>query len=180
MMTSTLLGSYPDIFAAGSSWAGVPFGCFAGPGFDVWNDDCAIGKIIQTGQQWAALVRNAYPTYRSWRPKFQTLHGTADTVLYPQNFREEIKQWTTVFDVSEKPTRVTPDIPFQGWTRFQYGGKFEAYKAVNVTHDIPTDADTVMDFFDLKCRGLNCYSRPRAANVTAHGCKSRHHEASPP
>jgi acetylxylan esterase len=30
MMTQVLLGSYPDMFAAGSAWAGVPFGCFAG------------------------------------------------------------------------------------------------------------------------------------------------------
>jgi acetylxylan esterase len=173
MMTSTLLGSYPDVFAAGSSWAGVPFGCFSGPGYDVWSDDCATGKIIKNGPQWAALVRNAYPTYRGWRPKFQTLHGTADTVLYPQNFREEIKQWTAVFNVSEKPTQVTQDIPFKGWARFKYGDKFEAYEAGSVTHDIPTDADTVMGFFDLKCKGEGCYSRPRGGNSIAYGRKRK-------
>ena len=30
MMTEVLLGAYPDVFAAGSAFAGVPFGCFAG------------------------------------------------------------------------------------------------------------------------------------------------------
>jgi acetylxylan esterase len=37
MMTQVLLGSYPDVFAAGSAWAGVPFGCFAGDGYGVWR-----------------------------------------------------------------------------------------------------------------------------------------------
>jgi acetylxylan esterase len=168
MMTNVLIGSYPDVFAAGSAWAGVPFGCFAGNGFDVWSDACATGQIIKTGPQWAALVRNAYPSYRGFRPKFQTLHGTADTTLYPQNFREQIKQWTSVFDVSQKPTEITENVPFQGWTRFRYGDKFEAYEAGSVTHDIPTDSDTVMDFFDLKCSGPSCFSRPRSGNGTKY------------
>jgi acetylxylan esterase len=89
-------------------------------------------------------------------------------VLYPQNFREQIKQWTSVFKVSEKPTEITKDVPFKGWTRFRYGEKFEAYEAGSVTHDIPTDADTVMDFFDLKCKGPSCFSRPRSGNVAAY------------
>lgn len=168
MMTNVLIGSYPDVFAAGSAWAGVPFACFAGDGYGLWNEACAQGQIIRTGDQWAALVRNAYPTYRGFRPKLQTLHGTDDTVLYAQNFREQIKQWTSVLGVSQKPTEITDDVPFEGWTRFRYGDVFEAYEAKGITHDIPTDADTVMDFFDLKCRGLSCYSRPRTGNGTGY------------
>ena len=38
MMTNVLLGSYPDIFTAGSAWAGVAFGCFARSSFDVRSD----------------------------------------------------------------------------------------------------------------------------------------------
>src|SRR6185312_3348142 len=30
MMTEVLIGAYPDVFRAGSAWAGVPFSCFAG------------------------------------------------------------------------------------------------------------------------------------------------------
>ena len=47
MMTNVLLGSYPDVFAAGSAWAGVAFGCFAGNGYDVWSNECATGQIKQ-------------------------------------------------------------------------------------------------------------------------------------
>ncbi|KAF2276429.1 acetylxylan esteras-like protein 1 precursor [Westerdykella ornata] len=159
MMTNVLLGSYPDVFAGGSAFAGVPFGCFAGDGFAVWSDACATGKIIRNGSEWDSLVRNAYPGYTGWRPKLQTFHGTKDNVLYPQNLEEQVKQWTSVFGVSTTPTEVALDTPLKGWTRRRYGSKFEAYEAEGVTHDIPNQADVVLDFFCLRCRGEGCFRR---------------------
>jgi acetylxylan esterase len=163
MMTNVLLGSYPDVFAAGSVWAGVPFGCFAGDGFGVWNDACATGKIIKSGAEWAVMVENAYVDYNGFRPKIQTFHGSIDNVLYPQNLREQIKQWTSVFGVSEVPTSTTKDTPLSGWTRYRYGDKFEAYEAAGIDHNIPNQDDLVIDYFELRCRKSNtsnCYSRP--------------------
>jgi acetylxylan esterase len=149
MMTNVLVGSYPDVFAGGSAWAGVAFGCFAGDGYDVWNDACATGKNIKTGQEWASLVKQAYPGYRGFRPKLQVLHGTNDTVLYPQNLKEEIKQWTAVFGYAESRVESTPDTPLKGWTRHRYGPKFEAYSAAGVDHNIPNQDDLVIEYFDL-------------------------------
>ncbi|KAF2646564.1 hypothetical protein P280DRAFT_14002 [Massarina eburnea CBS 473.64] len=162
MMTNVLVGSYPDVFAAGSAWAGVAFGCFAGDGYGVWSDACATGKIIKSGSEWASLVKNAYPGYNGFRPKLQVLHGTADTTLYPQNLKEEVKQWTSVFGVSETPTETAKNTPLTGWTRTRYGSKFEAYEAAGVTHDIPNQADVVMNYFDLACDSSSnsaCFSR---------------------
>jgi acetylxylan esterase len=162
MMTNVLIGSYPDVFAAGSAWAGVAFGCFAGDGYDVWSDACATGKIIKNGSEWAALVKHAYPGYHGFRPKMQVLHGSVDNVLYPQNLKEEIKQWTSVLGVSDVPTETTLNVPIANWTRYKYGDKFEAYEAAGVDHNIPTDNSTVgvtIDFFDLKCSGSKCFSR---------------------
>ena len=162
MMAEVLLGSYPDVFAAGSAWAGVPFGCFAGNGFGIWNDACATGKITKTGTEWADIVRRAYPGYTGARPKVQVVHGTADTVVSPQNLKEEIKQWTSVLGVSETPTETTKDTPLQGWTRYRYGSSFEAYEAAGVGHNIANQADIVVDFFGLRCNataGEPCFSR---------------------
>ncbi|KAI8933302.1 hypothetical protein NX059_009927 [Plenodomus lindquistii] len=162
MMTNVLIGSYPDVFAAGSAWAGVAFGCFAGDGYDVWSDACATGKIIKTGREWAAIVKSAFPGYRGFRPKMQVLHGSLDNVLYPQNLQEEIKQWTNVLGVGKNPTQISNNTPIAGWTRSRYGHKFEAYEAAGVDHNIPTDDSTVnvvIDFFDLKCQGPKCFSR---------------------
>lgn len=50
MMTSVLMGAYPDLFAAGSLYSGVAYGCFEGP--NAWNTECADGDLIQTPQQW--------------------------------------------------------------------------------------------------------------------------------
>lgn len=55
MMTSVLMGAYPDLFVAGSAFSGVPYGCFEGP--DMWNEQCALGEVIMTPQQW---VRDCY------------------------------------------------------------------------------------------------------------------------
>ena len=49
-MTNVLMGAYPDLFAAGSAFSGVPYACFEGP--DMWNSQCATGQLIKTPQQW--------------------------------------------------------------------------------------------------------------------------------
>ncbi|THH30943.1 hypothetical protein EUX98_g3244 [Antrodiella citrinella] len=80
-----------NVFAPGSAFSGVPYGCFEGP--DTWNTQCALGELIMTPQQ---AMSFAVDRYAGVRPKFQCWHGTADTTLYPQNFWEDIKQWTNV------------------------------------------------------------------------------------
>jgi acetylxylan esterase len=160
MMTNVLLGAYPDVFAAGSAWAGVAFGCFAGDGYDVWNSECADGLVIKTGAEWKAIVEAAYPGYRGFRPKMQVFGGTADTVLNPQNVKEEIKEWTAVLGLPSKPLFNESNVPDPTWTRMFFGESFIATIAPNVTHNIPTNEDYVLDWFDLKCSGPDCYSRP--------------------
>ncbi|CZT10404.1 related to acetylxylan esterase [Rhynchosporium agropyri] len=163
MMTNVLLGAYPDVFAAGSAWAGVPFGCYADPagGTAVWNDDCAKGRVVKTGAEWKAIVQAAYPGYQGWRPKMQVFHGTVDNVVYPQNFQEEIKQWTGVLGLSSEPMSVRKNDVKSGWTTYRYGGGFEATSAEGVGHDIQTNSTEVLRWFDLACRGQGCFSRPR-------------------
>ena len=118
MMTNVLLGAYPDIFSAGSAFAGVPFGCFAGP--NSWNDDCAKGRITKTAQEWGELVRNAFPGYTGKRPKIQMWHGTDDEVLNFHNLGEAVKQWTNVLGTDTVPESVESDVFQAGWKRRRY------------------------------------------------------------
>lgn len=164
MMTNVLMGSYPDMFAAGSAFAGVPFGCFAAPGnnsgvYGYWNDACATGKVSHTAEEWKAIVEAAYPGYRGWRPKLQIFHGTADEVLNYNNYNEAVKEWTAVLGLSTTPSSVTEDTPVKGWTKSVYGPDswFEAYSAAGVPHNIQVQEDTVMKFFDLACKGDGCF-----------------------
>ncbi|KFZ23449.1 hypothetical protein V502_02084 [Pseudogymnoascus sp. VKM F-4520 (FW-2644)] len=175
MMTNVLLGSYPDVFAAGSAFSGVAFGCFVGDGYDVWSDDCATGKVIKTGEEWAAIVKAAYPEYTGYRPKMQVFHGTADEVLYPQNLQEEIKEWTAVLGLPSSPIETVLDTPVSGWTKSVYGPTFESYSAEGVPHNIANQEPTVMAWFDLTCIGTDCFSRPGGSTITPPiNCTSSH------
>ncbi|MFD4553652.1 PHB depolymerase family esterase [Streptomyces sp. NPDC058469] len=154
MMTNVLLGDYPDVFAAGAAFAGVPFGCFATTDGSEWNTACANGTVIQTPQEWGDLVRGADPGYTGPRPRMQLWHGTADDTLRYPNFGEEIKQWTNVLGVSQTPAAT--DSPATGWTRTRYGATgdqapVEAISLQGVTHNLYTYGmgARVLTFFGL-------------------------------
>jgi acetylxylan esterase len=160
MMTNVLLGDYPDVFKAGAAFMGVPFGCFAGPGVDVWNSACANGQISMTPQQWGTLVHNADPSYTGVRPRMQLWHGTADGTLNYNNFGEEIKQWTNVLGVSQTPT--STDQPQSGWTRTRYANsagavEVEAYSIAGAGHVLPL---TGMAAYAIHFFGLDSGSTP--------------------
>ncbi|MEU4770154.1 PHB depolymerase family esterase [Actinosynnema sp. NPDC023794] len=147
MMTNVLLGSYPDVFQAGASFAGVPFGCFAGT--NSWNTECAEGRINKTPQQWGDLVRAAYPGYSGPRPRVQLWHGTEDDVLRFANFGEAIRQWTNVHGVSTTPTSTEYNTPRSTWTRTRYGSRVEAIREQGQPHNLQILADEVIRFFGI-------------------------------
>ncbi|KJA15724.1 carbohydrate esterase family 1 protein [Hypholoma sublateritium FD-334 SS-4] len=88
MMTNVLMGAYP---------ISLPLD----PCTLVFPTDASEDPTL--GTQWGDLVRSGYPGFTGVRPKIQFWHRTVDTTLYPQNFWEEIKQWTNVFEVSATP-----------------------------------------------------------------------------
>ncbi|MEW2146207.1 PHB depolymerase family esterase [Micromonospora vinacea] len=152
MMTNVMVGLYPDLFNAGFSSSGVPFGCFATTNGAEWNSECSGGRIVRTGQQWGDLVRNAYPGYSGKRPRFQIWHGTTDTTLSYVNFGEQIKQWTNVQGVSQTPSFT--DSPQASATRTRYGGTggtapVEAISFQGYGHSIPFDAAQAVRFLGL-------------------------------
>ncbi|CAA7261836.1 unnamed protein product [Cyclocybe aegerita] len=160
MMTNVLAGAYPDVFAAGAAFAGVPYGCFQGPG--MWNSACASGQTTKTGAQWGDMVRNGYPGYTGPRPKLQIWQGTQDTTLNYHNFGEGIKQWTNVFGYSETPLTTQSNSPVNGWTRTTYGPNFQAISAQGVDHNIPVQANDVLNWF-----GITGSQQPPAPGTTA-------------
>jgi poly(hydroxyalkanoate) depolymerase family esterase len=173
MMTNVLLGVYPDVFAAGAAFAGVPFGCFATTDGSEWNSACANGTVTRTPQQWGDLVRGAYPGYTGPRPRMQLWHGTEDDVLRYPNFGEEIDQWTNVLGVSQSPA--STDTPATGWTRTRYGGTgdqapVEAISLQGVGHNLyayGTMGARVLTFFGLDKSGPAPQPQPSGCKVTA-------------
>ncbi|KAJ6524370.1 acetyl xylan esterase, partial [Mycena capillaripes] len=85
---------------AATVYSGVAAGCFVSNfgGVDAWSPSCAEGQVeSQTFAQWAAQVRAMCPGYAGAYPSIQEYHGTADTTLFPESLREEIKQWAGIF-----------------------------------------------------------------------------------
>ncbi|MEU5157073.1 PHB depolymerase family esterase [Glycomyces sp. NPDC021274] len=150
MMTNVLLGVYPEVFKAGSAYAGVPFTCFAGS--TEWNTNCANGTINRTPQQWGDAVRNANPGYSGPWPRMQIWHGVNDDVLRYPNFQEQIDQWTNVNGTDQVADYT--DAPQSNWTRTRYGGTggqapVEAISMRNTGHNLPHQAAETIRFFGL-------------------------------
>ncbi|HWA75481.1 MAG TPA: PHB depolymerase family esterase [Polyangiaceae bacterium] len=99
MMTQLLMAVYPDIFKAGSAFAGVPAGCS-----NVFDGSGLCGLPAQTAQQWGDRVRAMYPGYTGHRPRLQLVHGDADTTITFKNQAEAIKEWTNVLGLTVDPT----------------------------------------------------------------------------
>ncbi|MFB9661350.1 PHB depolymerase family esterase [Glycomyces mayteni] len=155
METNALLALYPDVFAAGSVYMGVPFTCFANEAdFPPQTSKCVNGSMDRTPQSWGDSVRQAYPGYSGPRPRVQLWHGSQDTLVPYQLLQEEVEQWTNVFGLSQNPT--TTDRPQPSWERKRFadtGGtvRVEAITAVGAGHALPQTgmARLAIEFFGL-------------------------------
>jgi MYXO-CTERM domain-containing protein len=113
MMTELLLALYPEMFKAGSAFAGMPAGCrganesAAGTGY---SGACAGGSVTHTGAQWGNIVNMMDPGYTGHRPRVQLFHGSADPTISPMNLNQAIVEWTDVLGLSTNPTTTTMGV----------------------------------------------------------------------
>ncbi|KUJ08427.1 acetylxylan esterase-like protein 1 precursor [Mollisia scopiformis] len=138
MMSNVLAATYPEMISAVSLYSGVAAGCFVGSGVDQWNNACSGGQSTATPEKWGDTARAMYPGYNGTRPRMQIWHGSADTTLAPQNYQEELKQWTNIFGVSMTATDEKKDTPDKGYTMSDYGPNVEGIYAQGVGHSVPS------------------------------------------
>jgi acetylxylan esterase len=149
MMSNVLAASYPEMFVAASLYSGVPAGCFVGEGVDQWNSTCAHGQSIDTAEKWGDTAHAMYPGYSGTRPKMQVWHGSVDTTISPNNYMEEIKQWTNVFGVSTTATAEKVDYPEKNYKMSDYGPNVEGIYATGVGHSVPAHLAASEAWFGL-------------------------------
>lgn len=155
METNAMLALYPDLFAAGSVFMGVPFTCFLNEAdFAPGGSQCVNGRKDQTPQQWGDAVRAAYPGYTGPRPRVQLWHGEQDTLIPHQLLREETEQWTNVFGLGQTPS--STDQAGSGWNRSNYAdgtGRVlvESISVVGAGHTLPQNGmeSAAVKFFGL-------------------------------
>ncbi len=154
MMTEALLAVYPDMFKAGSSFAGVPAGCWS-LGWSAssnWGGTCAgsgnpaTSTVNETAQQWGDKVRAMDPGYSGFRPRVQLFHGDHDQYVAYTNLREGIKEWTNVLGLSTDPTSTDTGLTLgthqatrQRWTDSCGYVVLEAITSIGGDHG-PSDA----------------------------------------
>ncbi|SPO01963.1 probable acetylxylan esterase (subclass of the carboxylic acid esterases) [Cephalotrichum gorgonifer] len=151
MMTNVLAATYPDMFAAGIVYSGVPAGCFFTNSVNGWNNTCAQGQVTSTPERWAQWVTDAYPDYDGPRPRMQIYHGSADTTLGANNYAETIKQWCGVFGCDPNaPEETAQNTPQASYTKKTYaGGQLVGIYAQGVGHSVPMRGADDMAFFGL-------------------------------
>jgi poly(hydroxyalkanoate) depolymerase family esterase len=140
-MSAVMLAAYPDVFAAGSVVAGLPYRCAtslsqAGP--------CQYTPPDRTPAQWGDLVRAAYPGYAGPRPRVAVWHGQSDYTVVPANGVELRDQFTDVLGVPVQPTS-TAALP--AGTRLEvYGAdQVRLYRVAGMGHGTPVDPGTAAE-----------------------------------
>lgn len=94
--TALMMATWPDVFAGGGIFAGIPYRCtteFA------QVSSCLSPGIDKTPEQHAQLVLDAYPGFSGRYPKLSIWHGTGDFTVRPINQTELLEQWTTVHGI---------------------------------------------------------------------------------
>ncbi|MBB3017993.1 feruloyl esterase [Microvirga lupini] len=134
-MTSTMLATYPDVFAAGAIVAGLPYRCATSvpEAFE-----CMFQGQSRSAQEWGSLVRNASSHRGPW-PKVSVWHGSADATVKPMNAGEIIKQWTDVHGLKSSPSfsETVDGYPRRVWTNASGDDVIEEYVITGMAHGTP-------------------------------------------
>lgn len=136
-MAQALAAAYPDVFAGGSSLAGVAAGAWTGGNEYQWS------APQQSDEAWGDEARQASEGYTGAWPRMQIWHGEGDTNLtFSQNWPAEVGQWTNLHGVSDGSSEMIQPMGAQDtWSRTSYADAsgvivVEANSAPGVPHDL--------------------------------------------
>jgi poly(hydroxyalkanoate) depolymerase family esterase len=131
-MTSVMLATYPDVFAAGAIIAGLPYGTAT----NVNEAFESMGQVrARSAREWGDLVRAASPHKGPW-PRVSVWHGGGDQVVKSKNADEIIKQWTDVhgLDLAPSSTERVDGYPRQVWRDPAGESVIESYTIPAMAH----------------------------------------------
>ncbi|MGD9845781.1 MAG: PHB depolymerase family esterase [Variibacter sp.] len=146
-MTSAMLATYPDVFAAGAIIAGLPYGA-AG------NVQQAFEAMFQgrthTAREWGDRVRAA-SAYRGPWPRVSVWHGGVDATVVPSNAREIVKQWANVhgLDPARGRAETVDGFPHEVWRDAAGERVIESYTIPDMAHGVPLATRAAMPNSDV-------------------------------
>jgi poly(hydroxyalkanoate) depolymerase family esterase len=134
-MTSVMLATYPEVFAAGAVIAGLPYGVAT-------NLREALTGMLQSSARPAGelgdLVRSASEYDGPW-PKLSVWHGSADRTVNPGNANEIVKQWLDLHHLPATPMSngIVDGYPHQVWWNADGETIVESYSITDMAHGTP-------------------------------------------
>ncbi|BFU43162.1 PHB depolymerase family esterase [Krasilnikovia sp. MM14-A1004] len=134
-MSAVMLAAYPDVFAAGSIVAGLPYRCATSV---LSATTCQYAPPDRTPAQWGDLVRAAYPGYRGPWPRVAIWHGQADYTVVPANGVELRDQFTDVLGIPAQPT-ATRTLPAATTLEVYGADQVRLYRIAGMGHGLPVD-----------------------------------------
>jgi feruloyl esterase len=134
-MTSVMLATYPDVFAAGAIVAGLPYGAAANVPEAY---ECMFQGCDRPAAAWGDLVRAASSHEGPW-PRVSVWHGDADMTVKPSNAGEILKQWANVHGLDGAPARteMVDGYPRQVWRDAAGEVAIESYTITGMAHGTP-------------------------------------------
>lgn len=134
-MSAVMLAAYPEVFAAGSVVAGLPYRCATAL---IQAGGCQYSPPDRSPAQWGDLVRAAHPGYAGPRPRVAVWQGGADYTVVPANAGELRDQFTDVLGIPARPAS-TSSLP-GGTTLEVYGAdQVRLYRVAGMGHGTPVD-----------------------------------------
>jgi poly(hydroxyalkanoate) depolymerase family esterase len=137
-MTSVMLATYPDTFAAGAVIAGLPYRTAT-------NVNEAFESMFKvrprTAREWGDCVRDASAHCGPW-PRISVWHGAADPLVKRENADQIVKQWTDVHGLDAEPTltETVDGYPRQVWRDRSGRDVIESYTIPKMAHGTPLAA----------------------------------------
>jgi poly(hydroxyalkanoate) depolymerase family esterase len=134
-MTSAMLATYPEVFAAGAIIAGLPYGAAT-------NMREALSGMFQSRvrppKELGDFVRNASKHRGPW-PKVSVWHGSADRTVNPANADEIVKQWLDVHRLPQAAMLegTVDGHPRQIWWNADGDTVVESYTITDMAHGTP-------------------------------------------
>jgi poly(hydroxyalkanoate) depolymerase family esterase len=137
-MTSVMLATYPETFAAGAVIAGLPYGTAT-------NLKEAFESMLKVrpraAREWGDFVRAASAHRGPW-PRISVWHGGADPLVKRENADQIVKQWTNVHGLDDEPTltETVDGYPRRVWRSRNGDEVIESYTIPQMAHGTPLAA----------------------------------------
>lgn len=134
-MTSVMLATYPEIFAAGAIIAGLPYGI-------AHSTQEALAGMYRApargGQDLGGLVRKASPHQGPW-PRVSVWHGAADRTVNPANASAIVMQWLDLHGFPDAPMSAgeVDGYPREVWWNQDGETVVESYTITGMAHGTP-------------------------------------------